>query len=107
MPRPKNSLPPPPPHPQLFHQLARQSLRSRFPSLQFPARKFPHQFKSIPPLPLANQDLPVRLNQPSHHSQHAVSRIARANARAPSTNGGPGGFKSSSRITTTRRVRTP
>src|SRR5580704_16451421 len=93
-------------HSQLLPQLARQPRLRRLAHLQFPARKFPHELKPIPTPPLTHQNLPLRLNQPSHHSQHAVSRIARANSRAPSTNGGPGVFKSSSRITTTRPFRT-
>src|SRR5580693_7258581 len=106
MPRPKNFHTHKRRNAQLLTQLPRQSLHRRLPCPQFSARKFPHQFETIPAPPLTNQNLPLRLNQPCHHNQHADSRIARANSRAPSTNGGPGVFKSSSRITTTRPFRT-
>src|SRR6202167_2225684 len=93
-------------HSQLLTQLPHQPRRRRLLALHFPARKFPHQFKRATKPPLAHQNLPFGLNQPSHHSQHAESRITRASSRAPLTSGGPGVFRSSSRTTTTRPLRT-
>src|SRR5580693_1063037 len=75
MPRPKNFHTHKRRNAQLLTQLPRQSLHRRLPSPQFSARKFPHQFETVPAPPLTNQNLPLRLNQPSHHSQHADSRI--------------------------------
>src|ERR1700733_5683356 len=93
-------------HSQLLTQVPHQPRRRSLFALHFPARKFPHQCERATKPPLADQNLSFRLNQPSHHSQHAVSRISRARLRAPLPSGGPGVFKSSSRTTSTRPLRT-
>src|SRR6266849_1612772 len=112
---------------QLLAQLARQRSLRCFSIAYLAAWKLPFHRRRIFAPPLPNQQPPVPpLNHCRHNSPHPLrflcalcvlcgesffprspssQFISLDNSRAPSSNGGPGVFKYSSRITCTRRFR--
>src|SRR5208282_6402364 len=89
-----------------------QRLLRRLARLHLSAGEFPLQLKPVAAAPLADEDAAVLLDDGSNdgdwsaHGWRRKATMARRSSRAPRTSTGDGVFNSSSRTTSTRRLRT-